>query len=190
MKILLLFIYCNCSLMTFFGHSRNGISTLGIYIKATDYESSILPVQKVVLNHLFSSPYITVWQSGRKIRMNKDSIFGYRDEEGRSYRFFKNYNDEYQIIENRGIVVYSLQRPIYNSKGISMQYTHLYFFSRGLSGYVYPLTINNLKDQFQENETFVKLLSTSFSCNEPIYTYSTERKIFKINDLLDKSLKQ
>src|ERR1700722_10576675 len=141
----------------------------GIYKTAQDFKENKLSFisncdsssAKIKLHHFSSGKYIAVVNTGKKHRFNKDSIFGYHNCKGSDYRFYKSYNSEYQIVENKGMVIYSVLAAdqSYSGKGLKMIYT--YFFSKGLSSDIFPLTVANLKKAFAENNTFSNMLDSA-----------------------------
>ena len=134
----------------------------GIYKTAQDFKDNRLSFSvncdsasgKIKLHHFFSGKYVNVIRNKSNYRLSKDSIFGYRDCRGNDYRFFENYNYEYQIAEDKSIVIYMalLTDPTYTGKGIKLVPT--YFFSKNLNSEIIPLTVNNLKLAFAGETKF------------------------------------
>ncbi len=156
-----------------------------------DYKSKkIVPVQEIKLNHLFSGHYIDVIKDGKEIRYNKDSIYGYEDERGKDYRFYKIYDDEYQIWENRDMVIYVTYSPTHVAKGISQPMMPYFYFSKNLSSEIIPLTLSNLINAYPENHNFHHELEDEFKKGTPVSLYDDEHKMFRVNYLLNQSLKK
>jgi hypothetical protein len=174
-----------------FAQSAKNETGAGIYLSAQDYQNGKLaPADKIHLNEFVSSHYIDVIKDKRTIRYCKDSIFGFRDKAGKDYRFFKNYDQAYRIMENKTLVIYATYQPTHTSKGITAPMIPSYFFSTNLNGAIYPLTINNLKNAFPENMKFHDMLDRSFNDGTPVSAYDDANKMFKVNYLINKSLKQ
>src|ERR1017187_8750686 len=161
----------------------------GIFMTWQDYkQNEIKPAEKINLNHLSSSRYVDIIEEGKKYRYCKDSIFGYRDADGKDYRFFKIYNDEYQILENLDMVIYVIYNPTHTSKGISQPLTPDYYFSKALNSDVLPLTILNFKSVYPDNLKFHDLLDREFGNGLPLSFYDNANKMFRVNYILKQSL--
>jgi hypothetical protein len=167
----------------------------GIYKTWQDYKDNKLsfvincdhPNGKIRLHHFFSKNYIDLIQEGKEYRFNKDSIFGYRDDKHNNYRFYKNYNHEYKILENNSIVIYVVSLPISTSSGKTNQMVPTYFFSKGLNGHIFPLTILNLKRAFADNLKFHDMLDVTFGGGESLSKYDSEQKLYDLNFILQNS---
>jgi len=166
----------------------------GIYVNAGDYSKDNLSYSydcksngKIKLHHFFSCKHVDVIVAGKKIRLNKDSIFGYHNCKNEDYRFYKTYDEEYRILENKGITIYISYVRIspYNSKGI--QLAPAYFFSRTIDSEILPLTIQNLKKAFRDNMKFHDMLDVEFGGGEALSVYSVTDKMYKVNLLLTQS---
>ena len=161
----------------------------GIYKTSKDYEKGILtPVEKIKLNHLSSKNYIEVTTNGQKVRYYKDSIFGYRDEQKRDFRFFKNNDDEYQILANNGIVLYVTYTPEKNAKGLTLNMIPSYYFSKDLNSPMASLTVQNLKLAYSTNTSFIAMLDANFSDNASLAT--NDHGIYRINAIYAQSINQ
>jgi hypothetical protein len=168
----------------------------GIYKTAQDFKDRKLSFSvncdsaagKIKLHHFFPGKYVNVIRNKTNYRLSKDSIFGYRDCKGNDYRFFENYSYEYQIVEDKSIVIYIalLTDPTYSGKGIKVVPT--YFFSKTLGSEVLPLTINNLKMVFAGDIKFCNMLDGTVNSIEELTTYDYVHKMYKINYLLSLSI--
>jgi hypothetical protein len=164
----------------------------GIYMTLQDYEEGKLSFEancdsssrKIKLHHFFSGKYVDIIRNDKKYRLSKDSIFGYRDCKGYDYRFYENYDHEYQIEEAKSIVIYSvlMADPTYTGKGVKLVRT--YFFSKTINSAIMPLTVRNLKQIFPRNAMFCNLLDT----DEDVITYDTIHKMYKVNYLMSLSI--
>ena len=131
----------------------DSISYSGIFMNAIDYQGGKLTYSmnceiqsgKIKLNHFFSKNYIDVINGDKKIQLYKDSIYGYRDCKQIDHRFYKEYDHEYQIAENKNMVIYIADVPVTASTGKSVQLVPSYFFSKTIDSEIFPLTVINLK---------------------------------------------
>jgi len=172
-----------------FAQTSKTRSVSGIYMSWKDYkEGNLLPAEKIHLNQFLANRCIDIVNNGIKKRYCKDSIFGYQDKKHRVFRFFKSYEDAYEILENRELVIYLLYIPLHNSKGLSPNQQPVYYFSKSLSSKIEPLTIYNLKLAFPDNHEFHHYLDDVFGYGTPLSTYDNENKTYKVNYILSKSL--
>jgi len=100
--------------------------------------------------------------------LEKDSTFGYRDCKQNDYRFYREYDHEYQILETKSII-------------------SSYFFSTTLNSEILPLTVANLKRTFPGNLKFHDKLNTEFNGATDIAVYDNEHKMYKVNYLLSQT---
>ncbi|MCC3151986.1 hypothetical protein Q3A66_18665 [Hymenobacter sp. BT770] len=93
--------------------------------------------------------------STQKVRMAPDSVWGYVSGKGRTFRFFR--GEEYQLLYADTLCVYA--DTIGLAKGAQPLSAPRYFFSRGLKGLVFPLTVHYLREMYEaSNPTFVAAL--------------------------------
>ena len=130
-----------------------------------------LPSGKIRLNHFFAKSYIDVINGDKKIQLYKDSIYGYKDCKQMDFRFYKEYDHEFQIAENKAMVIYICDIHVASSSGKSATL----------------VTINNLKKAFPDNMKFHDKLDLEFPSSKDISTYDDLHKMYKVNYLLSQS---
>ena len=192
-SILILLIF----LLNFsFAQKPDSVIYRGIFMNAQDYKNDRLVFKsncdsslgKIRLNHFFSRNYIDVMPGANKIRLSKDSIFGYRDCKKTDYRFYREYDHEYEIMENKAVVVYIADLPLTSSSGKTAKLVPNYFFSTTLSSEVLPLTLTNLKNSFPGNFKLFDLLDRELKAGNDFSSYDDAHKMYKINYLLSQSV--
>lgn len=167
-------------------------NSYGIYMSWQNYEEGKLSEalscssasDKIRLNDFFSKNYVTIIHDGKEGRFSKDSIYGYRDCKQHDFRFYYN-NKEYQILENKSIVIYGADVPVTSSSGKSTVLVRSYFFSTALNGDILPLTILNLKKAFPGNVKFHDALDVTFGEGTTISAYDNDHKMYKVNYLIE-----
>jgi hypothetical protein len=142
---------------------------------------------KIKLHHAFAGKYTDVINGRTKTRLFKDSIFGYHNCKNEDYRFYKSHDEEFRILENKGILIYSSYIRASLPTGKKNDLTLTYFFSKTIDSEILPLTISNLKRAFPDNIKFHDLLDLEFGDGKPLSTYLPKDKIYEINYLLNKS---
>jgi hypothetical protein len=174
-------------------HAQNS-SINGIYLNSHDYEAGKLSLifqcnssDQIKLNDFLASPFVDVTIAGKSIQLNKDSIFGYRNCKNEAYRFYKKHDEEFQILENKGIVLYLSYTQVISNNGKTSHVIPSYFFSRTPDSEIMPLTISNLKRAFPDNIRFHDMLDTEFGSGEALSAYSSTNNMYKINYLLSQS---
>lgn len=179
-KILIVFILCTCLKV-------NGQQT-GIFLTWQDYQNNkIIQADKIVLNHLLSGKCVNIQKNERDTSLCKDSIFGYRDETGKTYRFYKEYDDEYEILESRYMVIYVVYKPTYTSKGLAAPLRPVYFFSKSLNSEIMRLTIPNLTNAWPDNHKFHHALDDEFGNGTSVSQYDDKHNMFRVNYILGES---
>ncbi|ADB42842.1 MULTISPECIES: hypothetical protein [Spirosoma] len=138
---------------------------------------------RIRLHEFIGKPFVTVIHSGKSYQYNKDSLFGYRDCEGQSFRFVAD-NQHYPIINpTESVLIYKLvQPPIAKAPG----YTKLYF-SKDARSPVEVLTLANLKNAFPQNHPFHDRLDAQFGNGGDLSAYDAMHRMTKINWLLKES---
>ena len=82
----------------------------------------------------------------QKLRVASDSVWGYVSGRGRTVRFFR--GEEYQLAHADTLCVYSSSAMLANSERQPLSAPR-YFFSRGLKGLIFPLTVRYLRDMYE-----------------------------------------
>lgn len=170
-------------------------NNFGVYYNYEDYKAGKVSLagncnssDKIKLHHSFSCKYVDVVQDGKKYRFSKDSIFGYRDCKQNDYRFYKKRDKEYEIVENKSIVIYVADAAITSANGKAREFIKKYFFSTSITSPILPLTINNLKRAFPANIKFHNLLDMEFYSRTDVSVFDSTHKMYKVNFLLSQSI--
>ena len=160
----------------------------GIYLSTSDYMNKHLSYEKdskIRLNNsVWELPYVTVIGHDKKVKLSKNKIFGYIDQDKKVHRFYK--NEEYQIVEEWPITIYLQIVHVSQSKGYVVM--KKYYFSKTPAGKIFPLTFENLKAVYHSNGKFVNLLDQFFG-NSDIAAYDGIHRTFKVNYFYTKALK-
>ncbi|ALW87005.1 hypothetical protein AUC43_19120 [Hymenobacter sedentarius] len=80
----------------------------------------------------------------QKVRLIPDSVWGYASGKGRTFRFFR--GEEYQLLYADTLCLYSSNIGL--AKGAPPGAPR-YFFSRGLKGLIFPLTVRYLREMYE-----------------------------------------
>lgn len=162
----------------------------GIYLTAADYKNKQLHLpdegltkNKFRLNEFFGGKTLTLRHMGEDHQFSKDSIYGYRDNDGIDYRFYKSYTEKYKILENGRIVIYERQQT--GNKQTGFKPLVSYYFSDGADGEVYLLSLDNLKKLFKDQPAF-DIIDTNFRTDYDLNSYDSYHQTFRINRLLAK----
>jgi len=170
-------------------------SSSGIYLNWQDYSNHKLSYSgycgtasdNIRLNHFFSKGYIEVKQDGKKTKLGKDQVFGYRDCKQKDYRFYKSNDREYRIVEIGPVVIYIANLPVTISTGKTVQLVPYHFFSKDLQSDILPLTAINLKQVFPDNIKFPDKPNVQLNSVLDAYAYDDAHKMYKVNFLLRQS---
>lgn len=156
----------------------------GVFLSAIDFTNNKItcsPIEekkyKFHLNEIINSDYLKITIGDSVIKFDKDSLFGYRDNEGNSFRFFNKNN--YKIISvNESLVLYT-QTTIGGYK--NKQFITNYYFSLNTNSPVLPLNKWNLKSAFPSNNVFQELLDMYFNNDDELSTYDNYNNTYKLN---------
>ena len=160
---------------------RNGKLFSSIYVQI---ESG---VTKHWTNILFDGADVKVKQMGKTYTMKKTETFGYRSCGGKEYRFVDNKTCK---ILNPGepLLIYVYQHQSHSPKE-AQKYAPMYFFSVDAASEPQPLTKSNVKAAFPDNHKFHDALDTQFKEDMELYAYDSFHKIYKLNRILQNSMK-
>ncbi len=179
-----------------FAQHVDTIAYTGIFMTAQDYAANKLSytvncdssAHKIKTDCIFSQNHVKVINNGKKIKLNKDSIFGYRNCKQKDFRFYKNDDREYRIMENKGMVIYVADVRLNSTTGKTFILVPAYFFSRTLSSEILPLNVINLKRTFPENLRFHDSLDVEFTDVNNLSAFDSVHKMYRVNYLLSQSV--
>jgi len=171
-------------LFSVFTASASTPRTSGIYLTAADYDEGLLTSEghrgsknhKLELHDVLNKSYIDVTHGTERRRYAKSDLFGFRAFDGKDYRFVS--NQEFRILEAKELCIYE-QRV-----GYGRVVREVYHFSKGSNGAVLPLTAENLKHAFPDNQAFHDILDQTFGAKKDPARYDRIYKMFKVNWLL------
>jgi hypothetical protein len=166
----------------------------GIYATSADYKNNKLTCEQagtknnlhnIHLHDFFGNTrYLTITCNGQKRRLKKSDVYGFKNND-KVYRFYKNI--PYLIAEAGSLYIYLQTEHIAQSKGYKIINT--YYFSISPGGDILPLTLDNLKSAYSNNNKFIDLLD-QYIRRSDVSEYDPFRKTFKVNYVYNKALKQ
>lgn len=166
-------------------------TNVGVYLSADDFTSGKISFAhnqdnkyKIHLHELFNTSIIKIINGGSVVRLDKDSIFGYRDKKNTCYRFFNKI--KYKIINpSENILLYS--RPQLAGGPKNSHTVTAYYFSVTAGSPVYPLSKRNLKSVLYDNVLFNEMLDVYFHDDAELITFDDTNKIYDLNRIYDLS---
>lgn len=130
------------------------------------------------MNEYFNTSFIKIIKGDSTINLMKDSIFGFRDRKGISYRL--DHRTAYEILNpHEKILIYkrtSLEN-FYKSSRIATNY----YFSINAYSPIYPLTVWDLKKVYSREIPFIQLLQYFFSSDEELIVYDSIHHEYFLN---------
>ncbi len=158
----------------------------GLYLNSSDFDSartSFVKKEKLKYKFQVDNPFngsdVKVVLGDSTFRFNKDSIFGYRDENKINYRFY--HTKTYQILNpTEEILLYCITTNV-DPKSNHFEFT--YFFSINASASISPLTKFNLKRAFPNDSNFHELIDIYFNNDLDLLSYDSYYNKYKINRL-------
>ncbi len=129
-----------------------------------------------VLHDVLNKSYIDVTHGTERRRYEKSDLFGFSACDGKDYRFVS--NQEFRILEPKALYIY--EQRLGNGRRV----IEIYRFSNGSNGIVLPLTRENLRYAFPDNDIFQERLDQVFGAKKDLAQYDRFHKMFKVNWLL------
>ncbi len=163
----------------------------GIYLSANDflqgkvsYVSDQNKTYKIYLHEAFQGSTIKIVTDNSVIKLNKSSVFGYRDNKNISYRYFNNV--AYKIANPaEQILLYSRMVQAGGLKSNHM--VTEYFFSAKADEPIYPLSKYYLKTVLYDEVAFHKLLDVYIHSDDELLAYDSTTKKYQLNHIYDLS---
>lgn len=157
----------------------------GLYKTAHDYLNDSLSFTgkhtRIRTHELFKKNYIAVTFNDSTYTYLKNAVYGYKDKEGTTFRFFN--NAIYTLI-NPGEQILLYKR----TSGTGMKnspFVDLYFFSKDAGAEVMPLTLANVARTFAANRSFVTLAEICFHNDNDLPAYDLVHHQYRLNRLLE-----
>lgn len=180
-------LYCN----QYFAQCPNHI--IGIFRSETAFKSKELSLpspcnsgskNKIIINDLFKTKYLSIKTDGGKIKMLKDSIYGYQLGNNTFYRFQD--NEAFKILDtSTAIIIYHMNLPQINKGKINIT---RYRYSNGLTGIIKNLSVKNFLTDFAYNIEFCNAVKSNFKYNTELVEIDACTKEYKILALIRKYL--
>jgi hypothetical protein len=163
--------------------AQNTITEKGIYLNEQDFKNNKLSyvltnTDKLQLNEFLNGKNVSLTYQGKKIKLAKSDIFGYRLN-GENFRFY--HNEAYKIIDTAGFLLYS--HPKLTQQGKGYKPVDEFFYSVNTAQPVLALTIHSLWDSFPENTAFRYSLQSNFSTDGDLMTYDRAANKYKVKYL-------
>jgi len=164
----------------------------GVYLSADNFRNGKIsfanerPDKKyqLRLNDFFNASSIKIITGVSVITLAKDSIFGFRDKNGKSYRFFR--KTAFEILNpSEKILLYSNTSEIGSPRNRNP--VTYYYFSQAAGSPIYPLTRHYLRMVFSNDFHFVELLNVYFHFDNELTAYDSLNKIYFLNRIYKES---
>jgi hypothetical protein len=158
----------------------------GVYLSANDFTNGKVSFEnnqinkkyKFYLHEIYHTSSIKIISGDSIIKLNKDSIFGFRDKKNTCHRFYNKV--EYEILNpSEKILLYRCSSFVGGSKNIRTVTN--YFFSANADSPIYPLSKWNLKTVLYKEVLFHELLDVYFHCDKQLIAYDGFNKIYTLN---------
>ena len=156
---------------------------LGIYLSANDFMKNKLSYSTfknqncIHIHELIYQGFITIKTHKQKLKLSKDSVFGFKDKSGQLYRFYK--NSTYAILNPIDSIVFYSQTRLGGLKHNQPE-TH-YYFSSHINSPIIELSLNNIKREFKNDTLFYDAITVQFKDNESLLNYDTIKQQYQIN---------
>ena len=132
----------------------------GIFKSANDFVSNkveFTQAHRIVLNDILYRPFISLKLHDTTLQFSKDSIFGFRDAEGKCYRFFN--KSIYTIVSaDENIILYQRKQSGASRGNINVLRS---YFSCNAASDICELSHSELLREYADQPDFVELLYKS-----------------------------
>ena len=164
----------------------------GVYLSANNYTigkvsySNNCPGRKhqLCLNEFSNSSSISIKIGDSVITLAKDAIFGFRDKQGKNYRFYK--KSVFEILNPaEQILLYKNSLEVGSPKSKTLVIN--YYFSENAASPIYPLTKHNLGIVFGNDVHFMELLNMYFHFDNELTVYDSLHKVYFLNCVFKES---
>ena len=161
---------------------------IGIFRTEIDFQNKVSsypmqsqePHSKISLNDLFKSKFITLKTQGSKVKIAKDSLYGFQVVDKSIYRFQN--NEVYKFVDtSTSICIYYLSLL---NRQIGQTNVTSYYYSYGYQGEIKKLSIKNLLDDFDTNKVFCEALVTKFKYNTELIEIDECTNKYKVLSLI------
>lgn len=169
----------------------------GIYNTADDYKNHRLtyPInykmdRHKIKDYLFFEPtHVKVKHGDETFRLEKSSIYGYRNTKGVDYRFVG--ERSYRILNpGEPIILYKYGEPQTDPIKNPPVQMNRYYFSTDASLSPLNLTRANLKKAFPDNLKFHQAIDRTFRSDDELDRFDRVRNRYTVNVLLEESMKE
>ncbi|NHA05084.1 hypothetical protein G7092_14845 [Mucilaginibacter sp. HC2] len=155
----------------------------GIYLNEQDYKSGKLSYaldknDKLQLNGFLNGKYVTLVYQGKKMKLSKSEIFGYR-QNNQDFRLYD--NATYKILDTAGFMLYSRQQLAQQGKGYAP--VERYFYSVSTANPVLSLTIENMDKSFPARTEFRYGIRNHFRSDADLVAFDKVSRQYEIKYL-------
>ncbi|MGF7037822.1 hypothetical protein [Mucilaginibacter lappiensis] len=164
-------------------HAQNSKNTTGIYLTEQDYKAGRLSYvlnenDKLQLNEFLGGKHISLVYQGKKMKLSKSEIFGYR-RNNQDFRYL--HNEAYRVLDTSGFLLYSHQQLVQQGKGYIP--VEQYFYSTSSAAPVLSLTIENIDKSFSAQSEFRYSVQSYFHKDADLITFDKVDNQYEIKHL-------
>ena len=164
-------------------HAQNTKTTAGIYLTEQDYKTGKLSYvlnenSKLRLNDFLGGKNIGLVYQGKKMKLSKSEVFGYR-QDNQDFRLF--HNEAYRILDTAGFLLYKRQQLVQQGKGyVSVE---RYFYSTDPAKPVLSLTMENIDKSFSAQSEFRYSIQSYFHQDADLIAFDKADNQYAIKHL-------
>lgn len=163
------------------------LNNSGVYLTADDFKTGKLSYilthkDKLQLNAFFGGKKVGLIYQGKKIKLYKSEIFGYRLN-NEVFRFVN--NKAYRILDTTGFILYSCPQLTQQAKGNVP--VERYYFSLNAKQPISSLTMANLLRNFAGQTAFRYRLQNHFKSDDELISYDNSVHQYAIKYLYNQS---
>lgn len=164
-------------------YAQSKMNSTGIYLTEEDYKTGKLSYvlgtdDKMRLNGFLEGKNVSLTVQGKKIKLSKNEIFGYRQDNS-DFRFYQ--DEAYRVLDTAGFLLYSKDQLTQQGKGPKPVQT--YFYSVNTAKPVLSLTLENIYKSFAAERGFRYNVESNFHQDADLITFDRANRQYQIKYL-------
>ncbi|WP_183560410.1 hypothetical protein [Mucilaginibacter sp. SP1R1] len=164
-------------------HAQTKATVTGIYLTEQDFKAGKLSYvlnegDKLQLNGFLNGKHVSLIYQGKKIKLSKNEIFGYR-QHNQDFRFYQ--TGVYRILDTAGFTLYSHPELIQQGKGYAA--VQHYFYSMDSAKPILNLTIQNICNSFMAQSDFRYNVENYFHQDADLITFDKADNEYEVKYL-------
>ncbi|QEC78730.1 hypothetical protein [Mucilaginibacter ginsenosidivorax] len=180
-KMLIAFVVISLQISTLYAYDKT--NNTGVYLTEQDYKAGKLSYilsngDSMHLNDFLGGNHISIRYQGKKIKLSKKQVFGYR-QDNQDFRFYQ--NQAYRVLDTAGFLLYT--RDGLEQQGKGPKAVAKYFYSVNTQEPVLNLTLQNVIQSFPADSDFCYSVQNNFHQDADLMIFDRVNRQYEIKHL-------